>query len=160
VNYADFFEQNKDMLSWEVADQYLDWAWFLTACEGKETFTGADVCAGYEALGVKIPPFLKTKGGELRSSGLLLGAGTNVYKLEKRTRDALDKKFGSLKTRESTVAVIEVLTNLPQLVPNLVERAYLDEALICFRHAAFRAAIVMAWNLAYDHLDSSTDDAD
>lgn len=29
---------------------------------------------------------------------------------------------------------------------------YLNEALLCFRVKAYRASIVMAWNLAYDHL--------
>ena len=29
---------------------------------------------------------------------------------------------------------------------------FLEETLICFKNAAFRAAVVMAWNLAYDHL--------
>ena len=37
-------------------------------------------------------------------------------------------------------------------MPNVAERDFLDEALICFEHQAFRAAIVMTWNLAYSHL--------
>lgn len=37
-------------------------------------------------------------------------------------------------------------------VPNVDQKGYLEEALVCFRNAAFRAAIVMTWNLAYDHI--------
>jgi hypothetical protein len=32
------------------------------------------------------------------------------------------------------------------------ERRFLSEALVCYKHQAFRAAIVMTWNLAYDHM--------
>lgn len=44
------------------------------------------------------------------------------------------------------------LTELPSKLPDLAERTYLDEALKCFSVEAFRAAIVMTWNLAYNHL--------
>jgi hypothetical protein len=37
-------------------------------------------------------------------------------------------------------------------VPDVAEREFLREALICYRHEAFRAAIVMSWILAFDHL--------
>lgn len=46
----------------------------------------------------------------------------------------------------------KLLKNLPAQIPDLGERTYLDEALICYEHGAFRAAIVMTWNLAYHHL--------
>jgi len=45
-----------------------------------------------------------------------------------------------------------VLRELPSKLIVPVEKAYLDEALRCFRHDAVRAAIVMTWNLAYAHL--------
>lgn len=32
------------------------------------------------------------------------------------------------------------------------ERAFLDETIKCFGAGAYRAAIVMSWNLGYDHL--------
>ncbi|MBI3909456.1 MAG: hypothetical protein HY320_00815 [Armatimonadetes bacterium] len=41
---------------------------------------------------------------------------------------------------------------LPDKVPDVAERDFLKEALVCFRYGAFRAAIVMCWNLAFDHL--------
>jgi len=41
---------------------------------------------------------------------------------------------------------------LPTKIQTTAERGYLEEALICFRNKAFRAAVVMCWNLAFDHL--------
>jgi hypothetical protein len=45
-----------------------------------------------------------------------------------------------------------LLTDLPNKLPNISEKVFLAEALNCYRVQAFRATIVMAWNLAFDHL--------
>jgi hypothetical protein len=42
--------------------------------------------------------------------------------------------------------------DLPGKVSDQGERLFLSEALKCYHAKAFRATIVMAWNLAYDHL--------
>jgi hypothetical protein len=52
----------------------------------------------------------------------------------------------------SVTAINKILTDLPAKVPNVVERAFLREALKCCRIEAYRACIVMTWNLAYAHL--------
>jgi hypothetical protein len=49
------------------------------------------------------------------------------------------------------IAVTKALTDLPNQVHNVDERDFLTEALNCYRVRAYRATIVMAWNLAYDH---------
>ncbi len=54
--------------------------------------------------------------------------------------------------RSAAVRVEALLLSLPSLVPDVAEREFLDETLKCYRAGAFRAAIVMSWNLAYDHL--------
>jgi len=48
--------------------------------------------------------------------------------------------------------VAKLLRELPAKVPGVAERAFLYEAIKCFEAGAYRAAIVMSWNLAYDHL--------
>jgi hypothetical protein len=70
------------------------------------------------------------------------------YKLEHRISDGLTEKFGK---RDATVHVERILADLPAKLAKPDERTYLEETLICIRHKAFRAAVVMAWNLAYDH---------
>jgi hypothetical protein len=50
------------------------------------------------------------------------------------------------------VAVNKILSDLPAQVPNIDERVFLQEALRCYRNEAYRACIVMTWNLAYAHL--------
>jgi len=45
-----------------------------------------------------------------------------------------------------------ILEELPRKLTIPVERIFLEEALVCFRSQSYRAAIVMTWNLAFNHL--------
>jgi hypothetical protein len=45
-----------------------------------------------------------------------------------------------------------MLADLPAMLGTAEEREFLAEALKCYRVTAYRSAIVMAWNLAFDHL--------
>ena len=45
-----------------------------------------------------------------------------------------------------------MLADLPGKISDAGERVFLVEAITCDRHQAYRAAIVMTWNLAFDHL--------
>jgi hypothetical protein len=71
------------------------------------------------------------------------------YKLTRELRQELDQKYGM---HESVVRVNKLLAELPARVPDIAQRTFLDETLRCYRIQAYRAAIVMAWNLAYAHL--------
>ncbi|MDQ6436162.1 hypothetical protein RB623_19055 [Mesorhizobium sp. LHD-90] len=46
----------------------------------------------------------------------------------------------------------KLLSDLPGKVPDLAEKTFLFEAMKCYRVEAYRACIVMTWNLAFDHL--------
>jgi hypothetical protein len=71
------------------------------------------------------------------------------YRLEARVRQALDAKYGD---SPSSLAVAKLLADLPNKVPGADQGDFLREALDSYRVKAFRSAIVMVWNLAYDHL--------
>jgi hypothetical protein len=85
---------------------------------------------------------------EQRSPKQLLKSAAG-YRLERQIADGFTERHGQ---REATVHVENLLLQLPARVPKAVERDYLTETLTCLRNGAFRAAIVMAWNLAYDHV--------
>lgn len=124
--------------------------WFLHVHSGKSRFDAAALRACYDAIHAPQPtnlnPYLKALTDKQVPELLRDRDG---YRLEGRVRASLDKKYGR---SQRTVAVSKLLTELPAKVPALVEQVFLNETLICYRHAAFRAAIVMAWNLAYSHL--------
>jgi hypothetical protein len=71
------------------------------------------------------------------------------FRLSQTVREKLDRELGKA---DVVIVVEKMLTDLPGKIADEGERLFLDEALTCYRHKAFRAAIVMVWNLAYDHL--------
>ena len=78
----------------------------------------------------------------------LLKAGSG-YKLENKIREKLDTAYGK---PEITIKVTNLLTSLADTIPNMAERDYYKEALICYRYGSLRAAVVMTWNIAFSHL--------
>jgi hypothetical protein len=65
------------------------------------------------------------------------------------TRTDLDAKYGSHPT---ILQVTKLLADLPDNIPDLAEKIFLREAIDCYRVRAYRACVVMTWNLAFDHL--------
>jgi hypothetical protein len=123
-------------------------AWWLHVHDGKELFGPADIRACYAKLHVDEPPALATYLSRLGDAKVLI-VERGKYKLARSVRSELDKLYG---VHHSVVAVDKILTDLPAKVPNISERDFLQEALTCYRSKAFRACIVMTWNLAYAHL--------
>jgi len=123
-------------------------AWWLHAHGGKEQFGPVDIRGCYDKLHIDEPPALATyltRMGEAKD--LLKEKGQ--YKLARSVRSDLDKKYG---IHQTVVQVSKLLTDLVGKVPDLAERDFLDEAIKCYRVAAYRACIVMVWNVAYNHL--------
>src|SRR5688572_27153601 len=124
-------------------------AWYLHTHRGAERVSGLSLKSCYDELhivapdmSIYLPRLAAKKPPELIRDKL-------GYRLEGGVRRALDLKYSAHPT---TVAVTRVLSDLPGKIPDLAERAFLAEALSCYRVQAYRAAIVMVWNLAFDHL--------
>jgi hypothetical protein len=133
-----------------ATEQIKRFGWFLAFHCGKANFTGADITKCFDQSKLPRPssisPFLKSLAQQkppfLRRRG-------HSYDLTRHAHDTFDSALGQ---RPSTIAVQDLLRALPEHLPVECERVYLEEALICFQNRALRAAIVMTWNLAYDHL--------
>ncbi|MCQ8780880.1 hypothetical protein [Mangrovibrevibacter kandeliae] len=124
--------------------------YFLTAELGQETATPRQIADCFEAcdlaapanvsarlsegLKVKPPKYIKTKG---------------AYKLQRHTREALSKKLGAETVTAQTSAT---LRGLEHKLPAGADKEFLKEAIDCFEIGANRAAIIMTWMLAMDHL--------
>lgn len=132
------------------SERILCFSWYLVRHENKEKFKCTDIQRCFDYTNVappsSIPPFLQSMAERKRPQLLKKGDG---YVIENETLAILDKKYG---VRAAAIQVDRLLTELPSHISITDERKYLEEALTCFRHGAFRATIVMAWNLAYGHL--------
>jgi hypothetical protein len=124
-------------------------AWWLHTHCSLAVFTTGDIKGCYEQLHLPVPNiamYLTRMKESKRPKAMRKG---DNYHLTRDARTDLDAKHG---IHHSVVAVNKILTDLPAQVPNIAERAFLQEALKCYRHEAYRACIVMAWNIAYAHL--------
>jgi len=136
--------------TWSHADRIRFFAWHLHRHEGREAFNSSDIARCFDDLVLQKPtsinPFL-VRMSEGKTKQML--RSRDGYRLERTQLEKLDSKYGA---RPITIQVTKLLEELPGKVPDIAEREFLKEALICYRYGAFRAAIVMCWNLSFDHL--------
>lgn len=130
-------------------DRILHFGWYLHKHKGKGHFSQAEVRRCYADLHMDEPNLSEQFKRLLEKRPKVLLQDTNGYYLEHIQREALDKKYG---LHETTIALSKLLTELPGKISDQAEKHFLSEAITCYHHRAFRAAIVMTWNLAYDHL--------
>jgi hypothetical protein len=123
--------------------------WYLHTQRKQDRFTAGDIRRCYVEEHLEPPPLTREFGRLQDRAPRELLRDASGYRLEHSVREALDKKYGSSVT---TVVVSQLLKDLPGKISDDAERLFLSEALKCYRVEAFRAAIVMTWNLAYDHV--------
>jgi hypothetical protein len=123
--------------------------WFLHTHRKMQLFATGDIRKCFEELRL-VPPNVSLhliRMAEAKPPSLIRSKGK--YKLHRREMTELDGLYAA---HPSTIAASALLTELPAKVPDLAERAFLQEAIDCYRVKAYRATIVMTWNLTYDHL--------
>jgi hypothetical protein len=130
-------------------DRILHFGWFLHTHRSKAHFDRAAIRGCYKELPMQEPNLSEQFTRLMDKKPKVLLKDASGYKLEHSTRERLDKKYLD---HETTIAVSQMMKDLIGKVSDEAERLFLSEAISCYRVKAFRAASVMAWNLAYDHL--------
>jgi hypothetical protein len=149
MELADLIDQITGFDSAAPAEKIRLFAWFLHTHRSMATFKTTDIRACYEKLHLPVPnvAMYLTRMTET-SPARALRKGDN-YNLTRAARADLDGKYG---VHQSIIHVSKILADLPNKIPNVDERTFLTEALKCYKVEAYRACIVMTWNLAYGHL--------
>jgi hypothetical protein len=112
-----------------------------------ERFTVISLASCFDDLNLHRPANLNQLVTQLVGRDLIKdGKG---LRMTGEVRQSFDELYGM---REETVIVDKLLADLPGKLSNPGQKDYLDEALGCFRCKRYRAAMVMAWNVVYDHL--------
>ena len=149
MELADLTNHVPDFGHLPQVDKVKVFAWYLHVHKRKEHFTSTDIRQCHETLHLE-PPNVSDILAKLalRKPRVLLRTGSQ-FKLEMRVRQELETKYG---TRPISIAVEQSLAELPVRISDETKRKYYVEALNCYKSKCFRAAILMSWNLAYDHL--------
>jgi hypothetical protein len=124
-------------------------AWFLHTYRNMDVFSTADIRGCYDKLHLPVPnvAMYLTRMTETNPPKALREG--NNYKLTRAGRTDLDSKY---RLHQTFVQVSKLLNELPGKVPDAAERNFLTEAIKCYQVGAFRACVVMTWNLTYAHL--------
>lgn len=150
MDLLELVAQIKGVADWRHPDKIKLFGWYLHTFKQVDRFDQAAIRNCYDAVHwakpANVSPYF---AGMLEKRPPELLRDFRGYRLEGRIRSQFDAKYGQ---RQSAVVVDRLLSDLPAKVPDLAERAFVGEALACFRAGAFRATIVMTWNLAFDHL--------
>lgn len=146
---SDFVQQVDGFDALSPKDKIKVFGWYLHVHKALASFDNEAIRACFKQLhlaspdvSVYLPRMAATNPPELLKE-------RSRYRLARNVRSDLDKKYG---VHQTVVQVSKLLSDLPDRVPDIAERAFLREALACYRAQAFRACIVMSWNLAFDHL--------
>ena len=122
---------------------------YLHVHKNRERFTQPDIRSCFDARNMSCPNLSQEFKRLVEKRPKVLLPDSSGYRLESAIRKKLDDKYAE---HETTIAVSQLLRDLLGKVSDEAECHFLSEAIKCYRHKAFRAAIIMAWNLAYDHL--------
>ena len=121
-------------------------AWLQHNLFKKERFSTADVNNCYTALHLRpsnTSQYLKNlEGTDLLKDG-------RGYYCEGEFREKYDKQYG---VHQVTLNIRQMVKDLVNDLPELAEQDIFQEAMVCLKYDAGRAAIIMVWNIAYYHL--------
>ena len=128
------------------ADKVRLFAWLQHFLYKRDRFTTGDINSCYKALWYQPG---NTSDYLSRMVGKELLKDSRGHYCEGRFKSEYDGKYGE---HEITINVRQMVKDLVGLLPDLAEQDIMKEALICLRHNAGRAAVVMVWNIAFYHL--------
>lgn len=133
-----------------VSDKIVVLGYYLNVDQGTERFKGSHIDACFNALHLKKPA-----NANSQMTAMCGGYTPRLLKDSKgfRLNSASRAKVAAMLPAIQTPKQITVeLKKLEALITNQAQKIFLEETNICFSHGAYRASIVMAWNLAYHHI--------
>ena len=129
------------------ADKVRMFAWLQHHLFKKGRFNTPDINLCYDKLSYEksnTSQYLKN----LEKAGELLKDASG-YRCEGKFRDRYDGRYGE---HQITLNVRQMVRDLVNILPELAEKDIFQEAMVCLKHDAGRAAIIMVWNIAFYHL--------
>jgi hypothetical protein len=149
TNFSDFVDGVENFSSLKPTDKILHTMWFLHRRRGVEAIPNRMLRLCFNEIHSVAPDFsVYLPRMAAKKPPLVLGNAAG-YRLEGQVRKRLDQSLGET---QSTIQISGLLKGILNQVTNADERTFVEETFRCYRVGAFRASIVMVWNVAYDHL--------
>lgn len=149
MDLKEFVGQISRFADWDHPDKIKLFGWFLHVHGGRDHFSAAQIRECYDKLSLEAPKLNRDLERMVDKKPPDLLKDAQGYRLHGKVHQALDAKYGE---EQTTIVVKKLLAELPAKVPGIEERVFLEEVIRCLKAKAFRATVVMTWNLAFDHL--------
>jgi hypothetical protein len=144
----DAVKRAPDFAAWEHVDKIRLFCWHLQSNCDFGAVRPADVARCYDELKLEPPSSIGPFFDLLRRrQPTEMSKDADGCRLEARVLEEFDVAYG-----RDTAPRASDLEEIAEGVADARRRKYLDETLVCFRAGAYRAAVVMAWNLAREVL--------
>ena len=148
-----FINQFDDFYSLSKTEQIDVFGYFLEDIEKLDGFSPTNIKTCFELSKVKpysnIPSYLTKNLKAPRGKKPKYLKSKNRYSLNAAYKVQLVKIIPDNKPKAKTS---KTLRDLLVIITDNEQNVFLDEAIKCFEINAFRASIVMVWNLTVDHL--------
>jgi hypothetical protein len=153
MTLKEFVQQNPSFATEGIGNQVLAIAWYWRTYEPDRVLQFNELVQAFKDIALDSTQLLETWNTLISQEPKALVMTTlNEYQIALPFRLNLDQKYATSQGRPQSAAVKKLLTDLLATIPDTEQRIYLDETIICLKNEAYRAAIIMAWNLGYDHL--------
>jgi hypothetical protein len=125
-------------------------SWYLHEVEQRAHLTSGDIGRCFDDAHLPRPANIASSLAKLceRKPARMI-RDSNGYRLSIDVRTGL---AALLPVRATSVKATRLLEDLTQRISQPMQKTFLEETLVCFRHGAYRASIVMAWNLVFSDL--------
>lgn len=150
MQLPEFVKQIGSFDSLPVSEKILIVGYYLHTAKGKEKFVASDINAAFDLLHIAKPSNASSQLTSMTKGFVKKVLGTTKgFKLNSSSRESIAARLPEI------IETKQILTQLKLLetkITNTQQKTFLHEANVCFANEAYRAAIVMGWNLAYHHI--------
>jgi hypothetical protein len=158
MTLEEFLDKHREIVTADLKDQVLAAAWFLRRHEGQSQFTMAGMGDRIKKVGIdsfNVPSIIlklcnePTKKLQIEDR---FDERTSYYGLLLPVLYELDAKYRDCLSTASTIATTTIIAGLPKQYSSLIGCPYWDELALCYGVRAYRASVIMMWNLIYNRL--------
>ncbi len=152
-NLNEFIAKFDDFPDWDPRKQIDYISYFLTAVDRKQSILPKDIKNAFSELFLKeykrTPQYFSENASNPK--GRYVKVEKSGYRLERSTFEEINTAVNNEPTK---IKVSQQLTDLIPKIKNTNEKAFLTEAINCYRVEAYRATIILVWIITVDHLQS------
>ncbi len=142
----------RDFESWNTVKKIKFFLWYKEATSNRDNFSSSEINKCFELARLTKPSNTNSfiNGLIKKRPPEVIKKRKGFYQLTGIQYDYFNDKFGK---KASTLEVLKILKDLESKIPDQSDKVFFEEALRCYTVEAYRATVIMIWNMSYYHLE-------